>query len=891
MNDSSSEQSIFDCQRGGSVDMPDSDTSGEDADWRPTMGATEFGAISNRLLDIGQRVEALNQLAQASNPGTKHGTDKVASSPSLQPVIRLPRLALLGNQSVGKSSLVEVISGVTLPRSMGTCTRGPIDITTRQPDREEVERGVTPWFARVTLKLKSAPGRPVAFGDDIHDQRAVAGRIRRASLALREICSGSRAGDNLERFLHASDDELDELEDQPDRPTFFTDRIGVEVVGVHLAPLRFTDLPGLVHNADEDDILTIKRMVEDEISDPDCLIVLCVSLAVDIATQSAFRTAASKDADGARTIGVFTMPDRMQADSWRQWVPVVEGKGRNLKRLLHGWHVIRCPSPGEDASATLADKLAAERRFFAQTSTAFRELCAQLEPDFAATRCGIDRLTSFLSQLLVSRLRQTIPACCAAVHSILVQKQAELAELQQRQEDRFDPAATLSELVSGFIASFDRRRPVVELDGQIKRAVLASAPRLLPFTEEEARDEAKIGGYVETPWSFCNAKEMAVQVDAGGSAAVGASNPLKAMYLDEVRRDLDSAGPDFLHRLLNLTGDFEDQIRRSFVEIASDCFRKIRTELSHTLSDHVERAFAGHAKLGAKVHDVVTASLNAHLKIEEGRVKASIHCSTASDDLGKADAWADEELARYKKARLHASLVGAGLRLEELKTKADGLLRALAEFGLKPCPTFPSSSMGAGAIEDGVGSLCDEPVRPGRARATLTTTTTTTSKGALYASLSQLLPDHPGYFSAELRAMALLRSRYNLLSTNLYHEICKARNNVLAQVHQDLVKGLGWELCGGKSAAELCALYFANVDRDRRAAEAVRARLEDEVQTLAEMKKDLVAIQAGQVVPGRGAKRHRSDGDEESDVGPVEVAGAVKRAASSFSSSLSSGTK
>lgn len=32
-------------------------------------------------------------------------------------------IAVIGNQSAGKSSLIESISGVTLPRSSGTCTR------------------------------------------------------------------------------------------------------------------------------------------------------------------------------------------------------------------------------------------------------------------------------------------------------------------------------------------------------------------------------------------------------------------------------------------------------------------------------------------------------------------------------------------------------------------------------------------------------------------------------------------------------------------------------------------------------------------------------------------------------------------------------------------------
>ena len=35
----------------------------------------------------------------------------------------IPIIAALGSQSAGKSSLIEAISGITLPRASGTCTR------------------------------------------------------------------------------------------------------------------------------------------------------------------------------------------------------------------------------------------------------------------------------------------------------------------------------------------------------------------------------------------------------------------------------------------------------------------------------------------------------------------------------------------------------------------------------------------------------------------------------------------------------------------------------------------------------------------------------------------------------------------------------------------------
>lgn len=64
-----------------------------------------------------------------SNPKLSHGRRQMLDlvnrlhSTGVQVDIDLPQIAVIGSQSAGKSSLIESISGITLPRAAGTCTR------------------------------------------------------------------------------------------------------------------------------------------------------------------------------------------------------------------------------------------------------------------------------------------------------------------------------------------------------------------------------------------------------------------------------------------------------------------------------------------------------------------------------------------------------------------------------------------------------------------------------------------------------------------------------------------------------------------------------------------------------------------------------------------------
>jgi hypothetical protein len=58
--------------------------------------------------------------------------------------VSLPQLVVVGDQSSGKSSLLENITGIPFPRDAGLCTRYATQITSRRDDKSLVEVTIIP---------------------------------------------------------------------------------------------------------------------------------------------------------------------------------------------------------------------------------------------------------------------------------------------------------------------------------------------------------------------------------------------------------------------------------------------------------------------------------------------------------------------------------------------------------------------------------------------------------------------------------------------------------------------------------------------------------------------------------------------------------------------------
>ncbi|KAI0644851.1 P-loop containing nucleoside triphosphate hydrolase protein [Trametes meyenii] len=283
--------------------------------------------------------------------------------------IDLPVIAVIGSQSAGKSSLIESISGVTLPRASGTCTRSPTEC--------RLSYSSDPWQCTVSLRiLNDKDGRPLGqprnepFGGPIFDKAEVEDRIRRAQCAI----------------LNPSIDPDEFLRDEGTplgrEVSFSVNSICLQISGPDVEDLSFCDLPGLIASVGssgcESDIELVKSLVASYIEKPSCIILLTVACETDFQNQGAHQLAKAYDPEGTRTIGVLTKPDRIPAGEEASWLRYIRGQE---EPLTHGWYSVKQPDSKAIASGiTWGEARDKERELVEQLSGVLSEKIAQRLP-------------------------------------------------------------------------------------------------------------------------------------------------------------------------------------------------------------------------------------------------------------------------------------------------------------------------------------------------------------------------------------------------------------------------------------------------------------------------------------------------------------------------------
>ena len=168
----------------------------------------------------------------------------------------LPKVVVIGKQSAGKSSLIEGISKIKLPRAEGTCTRCPMEVRLSTSS----DSG-SAWKCKVSIVRPSQNAdegvedvpEPVVF-DVTEDENEVEDIVKRAQMAVlfndRDIDDFS-----VENFPHHEDEFIQLISTKFSQHPVILDIIGADV------DLTFVDLPGLV------EFVEVRAIIRVSISD------------------------------------------------------------------------------------------------------------------------------------------------------------------------------------------------------------------------------------------------------------------------------------------------------------------------------------------------------------------------------------------------------------------------------------------------------------------------------------------------------------------------------------------------------------------------------------------------------------------------------------------------
>ncbi|KAI0880906.1 interferon-induced GTP-binding protein Mx2 [Annulohypoxylon maeteangense] len=340
---------------------------------------------------------------------------------SVGAIIPLPQLIVVGDQSSGKSSVLESLTGFSFPRAAGLCTRYATQITCSREAQKSVNVSIIPRpDADEALKARLL---------EFHRQITTMNNKR-----LTKIFEDANEAMGL-RMSQTDGDE--------GAGAFSQDILKIEISGPDQAHLTVIDVPGIFRVptpglTTESDVTMVRNMVKSYMENSRTIILAVMPCNVDIATQEILKLAEAADPDGMRTMGVLTKPDLATERATQDSVIDLVLSKRN--RLNLGYCVVKNRS-ADDSTSSMSDRLAAEKAFF-------------MGPPWSsvADRCGIASLQIRLRELLMDISKRELPHVKADIEKRLHIRRTELEAMGPSRSDQSSQRLFLGRIASRFQA-------------------------------------------------------------------------------------------------------------------------------------------------------------------------------------------------------------------------------------------------------------------------------------------------------------------------------------------------------------------------------------------------------------------------------------------------------
>ncbi|KAG0158175.1 hypothetical protein PDIDSM_5688 [Penicillium digitatum] len=308
--------------------------------------------------------------------------------------IMLPKICVVGDQSTGKSSLIEGISEINLSESANNwkcvihLSRRYIFDPSKRMKMPKKSEPLGPWIALC--------GQVDDHFITLYDKQEVERAIRCAQLAILNPSTDSHD------FVPESTDIA-----QAPQVKFSPNAVRLDIFGSGLPNLSFYDLPGVISQIEQDNerylVNLVENLVKNYVFQEHCVVLLTLPMTGDATNSSAARLV--RDIKGAkeRTLGVLTKPDlRPSVEAFDQWHEILDG---SKFKLGHGYYVIR---NNNDPLVSHAQARMEEERFFG-SSLWTGDLAVFKE------RFGTRQLQTALSDLLMRQILRSLPSIIAQI--------------------------------------------------------------------------------------------------------------------------------------------------------------------------------------------------------------------------------------------------------------------------------------------------------------------------------------------------------------------------------------------------------------------------------------------------------------------------------------------
>ncbi|KAK8159573.1 P-loop containing nucleoside triphosphate hydrolase protein [Phyllosticta citrichinensis] len=320
----------------------------------------------------------MRKAGSLANPAILDKVDKLFAC-GIGEYIDLPQIVVIGDQSSGKSSVLESLTNLPFPKDSGLCTRFATKITFR---RDAVQ----------SISVEIVPGKN---SDPEHAEK-----LRSWKKDIEKL--DQTTFESIMREVHMqmglSQDSGTKLEGG--KKIFTDDVLSIHVVGPEEEHFSVIDVPGIFKNPQppvtELDMKMVEQMVLGHMKNSRSVMLAVVPANVDIATQSILQSAKAVDPQGHRTLGVLTKPDLVDKGAESSVIDLVEGRKHKLSL---GWSILKNPGQAQSRDPS-TDRKKLEEEFFTSTAP-WNKI-----PKY---KVGVDALRMRLQEILEAHIRREFP--------------------------------------------------------------------------------------------------------------------------------------------------------------------------------------------------------------------------------------------------------------------------------------------------------------------------------------------------------------------------------------------------------------------------------------------------------------------------------------------------